>query len=86
MECLRTIARELSPEVWLSLMSQYHPTPTVAGDPDLGRRLRPEEYATVLEEADRLGFENGWRQELESAADWNPDFDRGKPFDNPKTT
>ncbi len=81
-ECLRLIARELSPAVWLSLMSQYQPTPAVAGDPDLGRRLRPEEYQAVLDEADRLGFENGWRQELASAADWNPDFDREEPFRN----
>lgn len=80
-EALRLVARELSPAVWLSLMSQYRPTPEVAGDPDLGRRLRPEEYQAVLDEADRLGFENGWRQELESADDWNPDFDRQKPFD-----
>ena len=80
LQCLRLIARELSPAVWLSLMSQYQPTPAVSGDPDLGRRLRPEEYQAVLDEADRLGFENGWRQELASAADWNPDFDREEPF------
>jgi putative pyruvate formate lyase activating enzyme len=86
LECLRTLARELSPEIWLSLMAQYRPTPQVAGDPDLGRRLRPEEYAAVLEEADRLGFEHGWRQELDSAEAWNPDFDRDRPFDNPRST
>jgi putative pyruvate formate lyase activating enzyme len=80
-ECLRAIARELSPAVWLSLMSQYAPTPGVAGDPALGRRLRPAEYVAVLEEADRLGFENGWRQELAAADDWTPDFDRPRPFD-----
>jgi putative pyruvate formate lyase activating enzyme len=79
--CLRTIARELSPAVWLSLMSQYQPTPTVADDPDLGRQLRPEEYEAVLDEADRLGFENGWRQDVASADDWNPDFDRDRPFE-----
>ena len=79
-ECLRTIASEISPAVWLSLMSQYQPTPEVAGDPDLGRRLRPEEYQAVLAEADRLGFENGWCQEPESADDWNPDFERQQPF------
>jgi len=79
-ECLRTLARELSPAVWLSLMSQYSPTPEVAGDPDLGRRLRAAEYEAVLAEADRLGFEQGWRQELAAADDWNPDFDRPTPF------
>ena len=81
LECLRIIAREMSPQVWLSLMAQYAPTPNVAGDPVLGRRLRPKEYQAVLDEADRLGFENGWRQELAAAGDWNPDFNQEKPFE-----
>jgi len=78
--CLRLIARELSPEVWVSIMAQYQPTAEVAGDPTLSRRVTGADYAAVLEEADRLGLENGWRQELASAGDWNPDFERGDPF------
>lgn len=78
--CLRLLARELTPAAWLSLMAQYQPTAETAGDAELGRRLRPEEYAAVLAEAGRLGFENGWRQELAAAGDWNPDFDRREPF------
>jgi putative pyruvate formate lyase activating enzyme len=79
--CLRFIAEELSPEVHVSLMAQYAPTPCVAGHRELGRRLYPEEYDEVLEELDRLGFSNGWTQELESAEFYQPDFARSHPFE-----
>jgi len=79
---LRFIARALSPEVHLSLMAQYHPTPAVADDPQLCRRLRPEEYEAVLDEMDRLGFENGWIQELEAPTAYLPDFSRPHPFED----
>lgn len=78
---LRFIARALSPEVHLSLMSQYHPTPAVADDIELGRSLYPEEYEAVLDEMDRLGFENGWIQELDASATYLPDFSRTDPFE-----
>lgn len=79
-QCLRFLARELSPAVHVSLMSQYTPTPAVSGHPDLGRTLRPEEYESIVEEMDRLGMENGWIQELSSAHHYQPDFDREHPF------
>ena len=79
--CLRFIAEELSPSVHVSLMAQYAPTPAVAGHPELGRRLRPEEYEEVLEELERLGFERGWTQDLGSADAYQPDFARSHPFE-----
>jgi putative pyruvate formate lyase activating enzyme len=79
--CLEFIAEELSPSVHVSLMAQYVPTPAVAGHPELGRRLRPEEYEEVLEELERLGFENGWTQELASADAYQPDFAQTHPFE-----
>lgn len=78
---LRFIARELSPEVTVSLMSQYAPIPAVADDPELGRRLTPAEYEEVLAELDRLGMENGWVQDLESQDHYCPDFARSHPFE-----
>jgi putative pyruvate formate lyase activating enzyme len=78
---LRFIARELSPKVTISLMSQYAPIPAVAEDPELGRRLTPAEYEEVLEELDRLGMENGWVQALESQDHYCPDFARSHPFE-----
>jgi putative pyruvate formate lyase activating enzyme len=84
LRCLRFLADELSPSIWLSLLAQYEPTPAVAGDKDLGRRLRPEEYAAVLEEAERLGFHRGFTQSLDDAPPaLNPDFGRDHPFGSP---
>ncbi len=78
--CLRFIAEELSPAVHISLMAQYHPTPEVSGDPDLGRTLREEEYEEVRQEMERLGFFRGWTQELSSEDHYLPDFTRRRPF------
>lgn len=77
---LRFLARELSPRITLSLMSQYQPIAEVAGVKPLDRNLLPEEYDQVVAEMERLGFEQGWIQEYTSAACYNPDFDRDKPF------
>lgn len=77
---LRTIAREISPDVYISLMAQYHPTPLVATHPFLSRTITPEEYAEVLAEAERLGFRHGFIQELDSAGNYLPEFSREHPF------
>jgi putative pyruvate formate lyase activating enzyme len=79
--CLQFIAEELSPSVHLSLLAQYRPTPNVARDPLLGRRVTQEEYEAVIEEMERLGFHNGWTQELDSAENYNPDFRERHPFE-----
>ena len=77
---LRFIAEELSPDLHISLMSQYSPTPAVRDHPDLGRVLRVEEYDEVLDEFDRLGFHRGWVQQMDSPFHYQPDFDDEKPF------
>ncbi len=80
-QVLRWIARELSHNVHVSLMSQYHPSARVAGDPDLGRMLHADEYAEVVAEFEALGFRNGWTQELDSPTNYLPDFIHGHPFE-----
>lgn len=77
---LRFLAEKLSNRLTLSLMSQYQPIAEVAGLEPLGRTLLPGEYACVVAEMDRLGFENGWVQEFASAEIYNPDFTRDSPF------
>ncbi|HOP07936.1 MAG TPA: radical SAM protein [candidate division Zixibacteria bacterium] len=77
---LRFIAEQLSPDVHISLMSQYHPTENVQCHPDLGRPLYEYEYEAVLDEFERLGFYRGWIQELSSSENYRPDFDRKDPF------
>ena len=78
---LRAIAKELSPSVHLSLMSQYYPAPGVAGHPWLGRTITRGEYDEVFDELVRLGFQRGWVQELESQETYRPDFTKPHPFE-----
>ena len=78
---LRWIAEELSPDVYISLMAQYHPTPRVADHPTLGRLLKVREYDQVLHEFERLGFHRGWVQDLSSPQHYLPDFDEDHPFE-----
>jgi putative pyruvate formate lyase activating enzyme len=78
---LETIAEELSPGVHLSLMSQYHPVPGVRNHPILHRTLRMEEYRKVAEAMEKLGFRNGWVQDIESNETYRPDFSRDHPFE-----
>ena len=78
---LQSIAEELSPGVHLSLMSQYHPTAKVMNHQILNRSLYKSEYDSVVEEMERLGFRNGWVQELDSNVNYNPDFRKENPFE-----
>lgn len=78
---LRFIAEELSPSVYVSLMSQYFPTPRVAAHPLLRRTVTRAEYDEVLAEFEQLGFHRGWVQEQSSPHHYRPDFRRGRPFE-----
>lgn len=52
-------------QIQLSLMCQYFPTYQTENDFDLGRKLSEEEYNTIIEYAQDLGFERGWVQNFE---------------------
>lgn len=65
LEVLRTMAASSFKGAWLSLMSQYFPAHRAPGCPPFDRRLRPDEYRLVRDEALKLGLENGWFQEME---------------------
>lgn len=78
---LRSVAEELSPGVHLSLMSQYHPIGQVKDHPVLHRSLYADEYESVKEEMHRLGFRNGYVQDMESFQNYLPDFSRQHPFE-----
>ena len=79
--CLDWIAQELSRDIHISLMSQYHPTKAVLNTPPFDRPVSEEEYNRVCLHLEELGFENGWIQELESSRHYQPDFDRDHPFE-----
>ncbi len=77
---LEWIAANLSRDVCLSLMSQFHPCNDVPDD--INRPLSAEEYDEVLAKAEELGFENAYFQENPSISEnyLLPDFNRENPF------
>jgi putative pyruvate formate lyase activating enzyme len=78
---LRFIAEELSPSLHISLMSQYYPTEQVTNHPELSKFLTRDEYESVVAEMERLGLVNGFLQEMESQANYQPNFQKQHPFE-----
>ncbi|NJD21265.1 MAG: radical SAM protein [Melioribacter sp.] len=78
------IAEELSPNVHISLMSQYYPSNKASNDILINRTLRESEYEKAIERMDKYGLHNGWIQEVESSENYRPYFseDRANPFKN----
>ena len=78
------IADELSPEVHISLMSQYYPTNKSHKEVLIDRTIRNSEYERALELLDKYGLKNGWTQEMESAETYRPYFNENRinPFNN----
>jgi putative pyruvate formate lyase activating enzyme len=60
---MRFISRELSPDTYISLMSQYLPCFKSSDFPQLSRRIRLEEYQRAREIMQEYGLHNGWIQE-----------------------
>jgi putative pyruvate formate lyase activating enzyme len=85
-ESLKWLVSEVSPEVSISIMSQYYPAHQAARQwyPELGRKITQEEYSEVVALAEKLGIENGWMQEMDSAENYQPDFSADEPFEKKK--
>ena len=66
-ESLAWIASELSPDVAVSVMSQYTPAYKGRETPPFDRRVTAGEYSMATEAAADFGFSNGWIQSPESA-------------------
>jgi putative pyruvate formate lyase activating enzyme len=80
-ESLTWLAKELSPTVTISIMSQYIPVHRAPRISLLSRTISQDEYQTVLQLLSDLGLENGWIQEMGAAENYLPDFEReGHPF------
>lgn len=62
LECLRFLAGELGPEVWVSLMNQYFPAHLAHDVTPLDRKTTEEEYAHACSLLNRFGLENGFVQ------------------------
>ena len=60
---MRFISEEVSPETYISLMSQYSPYYKADRLPGICRRIRKEEYTLAQEIMEKYGLHNGWMQE-----------------------
>ena len=78
------IKNELSTDVYLSIMAQYHPVYKAFKYPELNRRITAKEYLDVVRYAEKKGFSYGWTQDhisLSSKEDlFMPDFKDKKVF------
>jgi len=63
---LRFLKENVSEDIFLSVMSQYHPTYKAENYPELARRITKKEYQETVEEVEKLGFKNGWIQALDT--------------------
>lgn len=63
-EVLAMLKKEISSDIYLSLMSQYHPAYKSHRCDELNRCVNRQEYQHALRTADQLGLQNGWRQSI----------------------
>jgi putative pyruvate formate lyase activating enzyme len=81
-ESLKWLSREVSPDITVSLMSQYHPVHRAREFSKISRQITMAEYETALQVLEEAGLENGWVQNMESPQNYLPDFERGgHPFE-----
>ncbi|MCX7817009.1 MAG: radical SAM protein [Syntrophales bacterium] len=55
-EIVRFIATKISPHSYVNIMAQYRPCGRAVGDPFIGRRITPQEFADAIEKARRAGL------------------------------
>ena len=79
-ESLRWLVDEISPQIAVSIMSQYYPTHRAPKYPLLNRKISPSEYDEVVKLVERWGIVNGWMQGMQSSNNYLPDF---QSEDNP---
>jgi len=68
-DTLEFIAKNLSKNVYLSVMSQYYPAYNAMEYKELSRRISREEYYPVLDRMHELGLHSGWVQPFEGEFD-----------------
>ncbi len=66
---LRFISEEISPETYISLMSQYHPVHRATEFPEINRKITFEEYSQGRKLLKKYRLENGWLQAPPVAGD-----------------
>lgn len=70
------ILSKLDKTLYVSLMCQYFPTSKAALFPELNQKIKPSDYADLLEYFENVGLSNGFSQSPDSALEeYVPDFD-----------
>lgn len=78
--CLKFI-REVSDNIYLSLMSQYNPMYQARNFPEICHTLSKKEYDQARNFVNDLDFQNGWIQEFdETVKCLVPNFNNSMPF------
>lgn len=77
---LQWIAWELSASVTISLMAQFYPAGKALEHAVISREISDDEYNSVVNEMETLGFYKGWVQDLQSHALYRPNFQSDHPF------
>ena len=62
---MKFLAKEISKDVYISLMSQYFPAYRAKEFKEINRRITVEEYEEAYRIMRKYGLENGWVQEIE---------------------
>lgn len=75
------VLKNISLEMYISLMSQYSPQYKAYDYPLISRKLGRKEYKEVMDYALDLGLSHVFIQELYSQDSYLPRFDREKPFE-----
>lgn len=82
-QILKWLAEEVSPDLAISLMAQYHPSHLARFEPLLMRPVTYREYQRVLEVMDKLNLKRGFSQQLDAPEYYLPDFYRqDHPFES----
>ncbi len=73
---LRFLHETFGNDIYVSIMNQYTPLSQVSDIPPLNRRISDKEYERIIDFAIRIGIENGFIQEGETATEsFIPSFD-----------
>lgn len=78
-KCLDFLS-DFSPDIYVSLLSQYTPLYKAHHFPEINRSLRIDEYDEIMDYALSVGLENVFIQDLESNDLGIPDFNLKSPF------
>lgn len=63
-QTLKFIKDNISKDAFLSIMSQFRPTFKSGSFKEISRGVAGDEYQIIVDEAHRLGLNNGWVQEM----------------------